>query len=54
MIRRMPYVQQWKGSYRFRRRVPDHLKPIIGKLEWARERKAQDKTKYGFEKIIPS
>jgi hypothetical protein len=28
MFRRMPYIQLWKGSYRFRRRVPDHLKPI--------------------------
>ncbi len=34
MVRHMPYIQLWKGSYRFRRRVPDLLKPIIGKPEW--------------------
>ena len=31
---RMPYVQPWKGSYRFRRRVPDHLVGVFGKREW--------------------
>jgi integrase len=31
---RMPYVQQWKGSYRFRRRVPDHLVEVICKRAW--------------------
>jgi len=30
----MPYVQPWKGSYRFRRRVPDHLVEVIGKRVW--------------------
>ena len=30
----MPYVQPWKGSYRFRRRVPDHLVGVFGKREW--------------------
>jgi integrase len=30
----MPYTQQWKGSYRFRRRVPDHLVEVIGKRAW--------------------
>jgi hypothetical protein len=30
----MPYVQPWKGSYRFRRRVPDHLVRVFGKREW--------------------
>jgi integrase len=30
----MPYVQAWKGSFRFRRRVPDHLVGLIGKREW--------------------
>lgn len=30
----MPYVQPWKGSYRFRRRVPKHLIPVFGKDEW--------------------
>jgi hypothetical protein len=43
MVRRMPYVQQWKGSYRFRRRVPDHLKPIIGKPEWVAALSTKDK-----------
>ena len=40
----MPYVQPWKGSYRFRRRVPDHLKPIIGKHEWVAALGTKDKT----------
>jgi hypothetical protein len=31
---RMPYIQPWKGSLRFRRRVPDHLVGLIGKREW--------------------
>ena len=39
----MPYVQPWKGSYRFRRRVPDHLKPIIGKDEWVAALGTKDK-----------
>ena len=43
MVRHMPYVQQWKGSYRFRRRVPDHLKPIIGKPEWVAALGTKDK-----------
>jgi len=43
MVRYMPYVQQWKGSYRFRRRVPDHLKPIIGKPEWVAALGTKDK-----------
>jgi hypothetical protein len=30
----MPYIQPWKGSLRFRRRVPDHLVGLIGKREW--------------------
>lgn len=30
----MPYVQAWKGSFRFRRRVPDHLVAVFGKREW--------------------
>lgn len=30
----MPYVQPWKGSYRFRRRLPDHLIGVIDKREW--------------------
>ena len=30
----MPYVQPWKGSFRFRRRVPDHLVRVFGKREW--------------------
>jgi uncharacterized protein YcgL (UPF0745 family) len=30
----MLYVQPWKGSYRFRRRVPDHLVGVFGKREW--------------------
>ena len=44
MARYMPYVQLWKGSYRFRRRVPDHLKPIIGQLEWVAALDTKDKT----------
>ena len=43
MVRHMPYVQQWKGSYRFRRRVPDHLKPIIGEPEWVAALGTKDK-----------
>ena len=43
MVRRMPYVQQWKGSYRFRISVPDHLKPIIGKPEWVAALGTKDK-----------
>ncbi len=43
MFRRMPYVQLWKGSYRFRRRVPDHLKSIIGKPEWVTALGTKDK-----------
>ena len=39
----MPYVQPWKGSYRFRRRVPDHLKPIIGNPEWVAASGTKDK-----------
>jgi hypothetical protein len=31
---RMPYAQLWRGSYRFRRRVPDHLGDVIGKRAW--------------------
>ena len=34
MFGKMPYVQPWKGSYRFRRRVPDHLVGVFGKREW--------------------
>ena len=34
MFCRMPYVQPWKGSFRFRRRVPDHLVRVFGKREW--------------------
>jgi hypothetical protein len=30
----MPYAQLWRGSYRFRRRVPDHLGDVIGKRAW--------------------
>jgi len=30
----MPYVQAWKGSYRSRRRVPDHLVRVFGRREW--------------------
>ena len=43
MGRRMPYVQLWKGSYRFRRRVPDHLKSLIGKPEWVAALGTKDK-----------
>ena len=43
MARYMPYVQFWKGSYRFRRRVPDHLKTIIGKFEWVAALETKDK-----------
>jgi len=43
MARYMPYVQFWKGSYRFRRRVPDHLKTIIGKSEWVAALETKDK-----------
>ena len=43
MVRRMPYVQLWKGTYRFRRRVPDHLKSIIGKPEWVAALGTKDK-----------
>jgi integrase len=43
MVRRMPYVQPWKGSYRFRRRVPGHLKPIIGQDEWVAALGTKDK-----------
>lgn len=40
----MPYVQPWKGSYRFRRRVPDHLRAIIGKREWTETLGTKNKT----------
>jgi integrase len=34
MPAKMPYVQLWKSTYRFRRRVPDDLVSIIGLREW--------------------
>ena len=34
MTCKMPYVQPWKGSFRFRRRVPDHVAKVIGKQIW--------------------
>ena len=36
MRARMPYVQLWKGSYRFRRKVPLQHRQTVGKPEWIR------------------
>jgi len=43
MGRHMPYVQVWKGSFRFRRRVPDDLREIVGKSEWVAALATKDK-----------
>jgi integrase len=34
MAARMPYVQLWKGSYRFRRKVPDDVRPALRTPNW--------------------
>jgi integrase len=43
VVARMMYVQAWKGSYRFRRPVPPHVKVVIGKKVWLHTLGTSDK-----------